>query len=168
MRSSNHFLAQAYRLSESTRNPQRVYNAMRRAMNDTIKLLKAVYVMDLLDTIVNRGLVLSTVSGQCRKLCRGLRGDKHKVISSQLMSWKLQDAKRVLRETKRSHTQIWREEEAVLNEYNVSERFAIIWEVEKCERRTELKTTKDRKVTFLLEKEKAERKERKKEVKRSM
>ena len=48
----------------------------------------------------------------------------------------------------------------MLNEYNVSERFAIIWEVEKCERRAELKTIKDKKVTFLLEKERAEKREK--------
>ena len=153
-------MAQAYRLAESTRNPTRAISAMRRAMNDTISLLKAIYVYDLLDKLVNRGLTLTTVWSLSRSLCRGLKGDKHRVISKKIMNWKLQDASRVLRERKECHTKMWREEGAVLKEYGVSERFAVIWEVEKCERRRDLNNKKDKKVTFLLEKFKAERSER--------
>ena len=157
MKVSNQFMAQAYCLSNSTRNPQRVMTAMRRAMHDTVSLLKAIYVCDLLERLISRGLVLTGLSSMSKRTCRGLKGDKHKRIADQVMEWKYQDAKRVLKERKLCHTRMWREEGRVLEQHGVSQRFSAIWEVEKCERRIELNTKKDNKVAFLLNKYRMER-----------
>ena len=85
MRCSNHFMVQAYRLSNHTRNPQRALQTMRRSMNDTISLLKAIYVLDMLEKMVRLGLTLTTVNALSTSLCRGLRGDKHMTISEKVM-----------------------------------------------------------------------------------
>ena len=61
-------MRKAYGLSNTTRNPQRAIVAMRRSMNDTIKLLKAIYVMDLLEVLVRKGLVLTTVTALTNSL----------------------------------------------------------------------------------------------------
>ena len=78
---------------------------MRRSMNDTISLLKAIYVLDMLEKMVRLGLTLTTVNALSTSLCRGLRGDKHMTISEKVMKWKLEDARRVVKERKMIHTQ---------------------------------------------------------------
>ena len=81
-------------------------------------------------------------------------------ISEKVIKWKLEDARRVVKERKMIHTQQWREDEAVLREYNVRDRFLEFWEVEKCERRIELNRKKEKKILFLVEKRRKERSER--------
>ena len=157
---SNRFMVDAYRLSNSTRNPQRAIKTMRRSMNSTIRLLKAIYVVDLLEKMTKRGLVLSSVMKMARGMCSGLKGDKAKLIADMIMQWKLQDANRVLKEKKRENTRIWREDRAILSELQVSQKYLEIWQNEKHARREELKRKKEKKILFLLEKTKKEKSER--------
>ena len=48
---------------------------MKRVMTQTIRLLKADYVTDLLRRLVNRGLALRSVTALADRLCGGLRGE---------------------------------------------------------------------------------------------
>ena len=73
------------------------------------------------------------------------------------MDWKIPDAKRVLREKKAKHTRLWRDEEKVLRELGVRDRFIMIWESEKERAKVFLKKKKDRKVEFIIGRMKEER-----------
>ena len=134
MKCSNVFLQQAKRLSQCTSNPERIYKLMRHTMNDTIKLLKAINVLDMMRGMNNRGLVLPRVMDQTRNMCKGMRyggGEKPRIMAQQLMKWKQTDSWRVLREQKERSTKVWRDSEKILREHQVSERYSRIWENEK-------------------------------------
>ena len=68
------------------------------------------------------------------------------------MDWKIRDAKRVLREKKAKHTKLWREDEKVLRELGVRDRFITIWEKEKSDVKLEMKKKKEKKVEYLINK----------------
>ena len=131
---------------------------MKRVMTQTIRLLKADYVTDLLRRLVNRGLALRSVTALADRLCGGLRGEeKRRVLRDRVMKWKLKDAQTVQKKEKWKNTKVWREEVEVLRWNRVDERFFIIWDKEKGERRRDLKYKLERKVRWLLEKAKARR-----------
>ena len=77
------------------------------------------------------------------KLCSGLSIEKAKMIGNQIMKWKMNDARSVLKQHKRSHTKIWRENEEIPRHYSISELFFVIWEQEKVERRNELEEKRE-------------------------
>ena len=104
-------MAKAQRLSRCTRNPPRALNAMRRALKDTISLLQAIYVCDLLSALKRNGIALTTVDSTSKRLCKGLHKNRYKTVANMVMDWKIRDAKRVLREKKAKHTKLWREDE---------------------------------------------------------
>ena len=160
MKCSNGFMAEAYRLSQSTSNPQRVYTAIRHTMRMTIRLLQASSVVNLLERLINRGLSTTPVATMCRNACRGLSDEKPRIIGAQLMKWKVIDARSVLKHRKRENTKVWRENEKVLRQFRVCEDFFVIWEREKSERRRELDDKRERKIRFLFEKEKREKERR--------
>ena len=74
---------------------------MKRVMTQTIRLLKADYVTDLLRRLVNRGLALRSVTALADRLCGGLRGEeKRRVLRDRVMKWKLKDAQTVQKKEK--------------------------------------------------------------------
>ena len=154
MKSSNGFMAKAYRLSQTTGNPPRAYAAMRRVMTQTIKLLKARYVLDLFERLVNRGLALRSVTANTNRACKGMSEEKHRRMCNTLMGWKLDSARTVLKTQRQENTRVWRECEEILRENRVDQRFFVIWENEKVERRKELENKKERKVRHIFEREK--------------
>ena len=159
---SNEFKEKALRLSNQSRNPQRAWESMRRTIKDTLSLLQAVYVLDLLTCLRGRGLAVNAVSDLSRKLCTGLQRERHKTIGDLVMKWKIDDARKQVKQRKERHTRLWREEESVLKSVGVKDRFLAIWEVEKAERRIELKNKMDNKVRCLLDRVKREREKREK------
>ena len=78
---SNGCLAKAQRLSSSTSNPPRALEAMRRALKDTLSLLQAIYVLDLLTILKKRKVALSSVNSVSKRLCRGLSKNKYKTVA---------------------------------------------------------------------------------------
>ena len=104
MKISSHYIALARRLSCVTSSPQRAFLVMRQAMQDTLRLLKAISVLDMFIVLVRRDLVLTTVRHQCASMCRGLQGDKEATLARMIMKWKMADAKRVVKERKYLHT----------------------------------------------------------------
>ena len=66
-------------------------------MTQTIKLLKANYVADLLQRLVNRRLALRDVQANAKKLCNGLREGMQKSIQEKVMKCKLGDARTVVK-----------------------------------------------------------------------
>ena len=142
---SNEFKEKALRLSNQSRNPQRAWESMRRTIKDTLSLLQAVYVLDLLTCLRGRGLAVNAVSDLSRKLCTGLQRERHRTIGDLVMKWKIDDARKQVKQRKERHTRLWREEESVLKSVGVKDRFLAIWEVEKAERRIELKNKMDNK-----------------------
>ena len=160
MKCSNGFLKSAIRLSEFTRNPHRVYNVMRHTMNSTIKLLKANNVLNLMRGLVHRGLVLTPVMAMTENLCKSMRGGggrRPKILAERVMRWKLWDAERVVKEQKEFNTRNWRECEKVLKEYQINERYFILWEREKNNRKRELEEKRRNKVENLIKRDREKR-----------
>ena len=108
---SNWFVAESHRLSNRTGNPQRVYNAMRHTIRTTIKMLKAISVLDLFNKLVQNQMALTNVKRTAYKLCKGLKEDKSRIIANQIMKWKLQDANKQVKHMKWMHTKVLRENE---------------------------------------------------------
>ena len=123
-------------------------------MLDTLRLLKAISVLDMFIVMEKKDLVLTTVQHQCESMCRGLRGDKKATLARTIMKWKLSDAKRVVKEHKYSHTHAWRKQRCVLIELGVCDPFLRFWESMKKFCRAELRKQKERKIRFLGEKKK--------------
>ena len=157
MKYSNKFGEAALRLSNRSRNPQRALFSMRRTMKDTISLLQSIYVLDLLTCLRGRGLAVNAVTDLSKRLCIGLGENRHKKIGEQVMRWKIDDARKQVKMRKERHTKLWREEEPVLKSVGVRDQFLAIWEVEKAERRIELRNKMDNKVKWLLSKTKRDR-----------
>ena len=89
-------------------------------MNDTIKLLKAINVLDMMRGMNNRGLVLPRVMDQTRNVCKGMRnggGEKPRIMAQQVMKWKQTDSWRVVREQKERSTKVWRDSEKILRDH---------------------------------------------------
>ena len=136
---------------------------MRQTMKTTIQLLKAYNVLDLMRGLVNRGLALTCVNSLTKKMCSGMvRGgrDRPKILAEKIMKWKLSDAGRVVRERRETNTKVWRENEPVLRDHQVSERFFRLWEEEKVARRRELEAKRERKVAYLIRRSKEEKGDR--------
>ena len=73
------------------------------------------------------------------------------------MKCKLEDARTVVKREKWANTTVWREETEVLRWNGVSERFFVIWEKEKAERRNDLKKKLEKKVQHLYNREREKR-----------
>ena len=132
-------------------------------MKTSIKLLKAYNVLNLIRGLIHRGIVLPSVTAATKRICKDMRGEgrsKHKILSETIMKWKLNDAECVVREQEETNTRIWRENERVLRDLLVSERFFEIWEKEKVARKRELEEKRARKVTLLIEKSRKEKSKR--------
>ena len=145
-------MAKVYGLSKCSGNPGGTYNAMRRTMLATIKLLKSEYVVDLLRELVKKEIPLREVKRKCEKVCQGLPMKRAWDISKTVMSWKLIDAKSAMCREKRENTRVWRECERTLKENNIDKEFFAMWEEEKRWVRKELQNKKQKKVSFLKEK----------------
>ena len=145
-------MARVFRLSKCSGNPGGTYNAMRRAMLTTIKLLKSEYVVDLLRELVNKGIPLREVKRKCEKVCHGLPTKRAHDLTKTVMSWKLIDAKSALCREKRENTRVWRECEKTLKENKIDTEFFEVWEEEKQWVREVLRTKRHKKVSFLGEK----------------
>ena len=78
------------------------------------------------------------------------------------MQWKLSDAYFVVKEQKEANTQVWRENERILRDHHVSERFFTIWEEEKAYCKRKLEEKRARKVTFIIDKARKESSEKRK------
>ena len=63
------FLASIKRISQKCTKPEEVLEAMKRTMRQTIKLIHARYVVDLLQDLTKRGIGTNSVENRCKDIC---------------------------------------------------------------------------------------------------
>ena len=96
---------------------------MKRAMQQTLKYIHAVYITDLYKDLNKQGLGTTTVVSLSRRLCSTLPKRRENTLISIIIRWKLNDAYSVLRREKYENTKIWRECKNVLIQENIMKRY---------------------------------------------
>ena len=104
---------------------------MKRTMKQTIKLVHARYIVDLLQDPTKRGIGTNSVENRCKDICIDLPSRRRNTLIRRVMRWKLSDAKNCLRKARFSNTNKWRKYKAVLTDAGVLHDYERVWSLER-------------------------------------
>ena len=106
-------MAEISDISNGTRNPNTLLNAMKHIMKTTYQILHSLYAIDLLKSLVSRGIGTESVEKQCRKL----PGEQSlaKTLVTMVMKNRIKHAYKVWRKNRYENTQAWRAENNILH-----------------------------------------------------
>ena len=149
MHLTSSFLTSSNQLSLLSTRPNVVNEAMKRAMEVTLKLIHARYVVDLFRSLSKLRIGTTKIEGLCRKVCDHLPRSKASILTSTVIRWKLQDAQRNLRKARSDNTRSWRRERPLLDEEDMVEAYQELWAREKSTYAYELRQKLRNKTNFL-------------------
>ena len=129
-----------------------VFEAMKRAMEESMKLIHAGYVADLFKNLLKLRIGTTRIDGLARKVCNNLSQQKVNTLTATVVRWKLQDANRCLRKAKYNNMQAWRREKPLLDQENVTTEYEFLWSREKSTYTNELRRKLRQKLSFLRNK----------------
>ena len=143
---------------------QRAYKAMRNLSEQTVKVMKAKSVHEMLRSMRSKNVTLGPVKAMCKKLYSG-KAENHRrsVMENMVMKWKEDDARITREKVRRQLSHEWREGEnvKVLDKFKITNSFKRLTNKENENELTKMRMIKKKKVDFLIAKEKeARQKER--------
>ena len=146
------FLASIRTLSNTTPNPEVVYEAMRRVFKTSLEYKHSIYVKRLYTRLRDEKISTTTVQELSQKLCRTLPNYRKKTLIGTINRWKLADAHTQLRKWERKNTETWRSEGKIIRENNLMEEYKRLWRREITKIVEELKEQEEKKVRHLTQK----------------
>ena len=105
---SNSFLASTKKIVQKYDKPGEVLEAMRHTMRQSIKLLRPRYVVSFMRELIKARIGTGPLGTQCETICLALPQRKKLAMVNRVMQWKMDDARRCLRETRYVNTVEWR------------------------------------------------------------
>ena len=98
-----------------------VFDAMKRTMEESMKLIHARYVVDLFRKLHKHRIGTTRIHGLARKMCDYLPQQKAIVLIDTVVRWKPQDAERCLKKARYDNTQSWRREKQLMEQEDATE-----------------------------------------------
>ena len=135
-----------------------VYEAMKCVVKKSLEYKHAIYVKNLYGNLKKDGIGTTTVEGLSQKLCQTLPNHRSRTLVKIVIRWKLHDAYNELRRAQHENTVTWRREKKVIAESGTLNEFNELWRREITRYNRNLKDTGRRKLQFLQNKYKKQRK----------
>ena len=155
MRFTNSFLASTTELSRQCTNPERVFEAMKRTMRQSMHLQHARYVFDLFTCLQRKHIGTTNVMTLSNRICNKLPKRRSATLTGIIIKWKVTDAVNEMRKAKYENTMTWREIRPVLVAEYILNQYEQIWREEKQIYGRQLRDIKKKKIDHLKAKFKA-------------
>ena len=149
MKLSNSFMVSARGISNTSSNPEMVLETMKRTFTHSLKLLRSRHVFDLFSKLCRLKVGTNAVENNCKRACEGLGRNRQRSMVSNVMRWKLADARKCLEKSKWENTHEWRKAKRVLTAHRVRMEYLELWRYEVGVYRTHLSEILRKKVNVL-------------------
>ena len=129
----NTFLAKIKTISEVFEDPEGVESAMKCMMKRTKARIHAIYVKDLLQSLLNRGMGTPEVYSLTKRLYRksGTNTKKQEAVTKLVMKDKVKDSWGTIRKERHQEQQQWRTLRRTLQDKNKTNDYNEAWAAEK-------------------------------------
>ena len=156
---SRTFLAQTEIILQNFNDTRRetVQEAMKRISEQTFKYVHSMYVKDLFSELVKTCTPTTMIASLADRICGKLHERRKITLRNMVMKWTLEEAEDEFRKNEQRSTRIWREEISKLRRHNVNGQFERILESERKLYKTYLRKKRRKKVKFLRNKYRRER-----------
>ena len=158
MRITNACLAKITRILRNISNPvynDRAFSAIRRIINQTYAVARAISVKWMFRVLISRNLVLTPVQKMCEKLYNGCkRSERREEICKMVMNIKSNDASVKCVKERRKLTKVWRRSTGILNYSKIKKAVEVLAKEENRKMTKVFVSEKRKKVDFLMCKQK--------------
>ena len=96
---------------------------MKRVMKESLEYKHSIYVKNLYVELKNDKIGTSTIESLSKRMCNTLPKHRVRTLVKIVTNWKLQDAHRKLRESKRRNTETWRKEKETIDAAMIGDEF---------------------------------------------
>ena len=117
-------------ISNTTSNPEMVLETMKRAITQSLNLIRSRHVFDLLSGLCRSRIGTNAVENNCKHLCFGLPISREREMVCRVMKWKVVDAGKCLDKSKYENTREWRKAKRVLTTLHVCMEYLTLWRME--------------------------------------